>query len=501
MTFHDLYLLSPELSVAGLGALLLLLDLVVARKGALAALAAVGLVAPLALSILLWFDLGDAGAVENTGLLADTLVVDRFALFFKFMFLGVAAAVVLVSLDYARRFERFRTEFYALLLFSVSGMMLLASSAELITLYISLELTALPVAALAAFNRDGRSAEAGMKFLILSGISSAVLLYGMVLVYGFTGSTMLDEIGARLGQPGLTESEPFGSYALLLGIVLIVAGFGFKITAVPFQMWAPDVYEGAPTPVTAFLSVASKAAGFAVVLRVFYVAFPMEMVSIEWSAVFAVLAALSMTVGNFAAIAQGNIKRMLAYSTVAHAGYLMIGLAAAASRAPNGEDPIGPSGLLFYLAGYAVMNIAAFSAVIAISDRIGSDRIDDFAGMSRRAPYLAGVLAFAMVSLTGVPPTVGFMVKIYMFGGAVNHDLTWLAVVGVLNSVVSAYYYVRVIKAMYLSPPATEERLESGLPLRLAVLAATAGVLFFGVYPAPLLEFARSAAEVLLTVS
>ena len=208
--------------------------------------------------------------------------------------------------------------------------MLLASSVELITLYISLELTALPVAALAAFNRDGRSAEAGMKFLILSGISSAVLLYGMVLVYGFTGATTLDDIAARIGQIGLTDSEPFGSYALLLGIVLIVAGFGFKITAVPFQMWAPDVYEGSPTPVTAFLSVASKAAGFAIVLRVFYVAFPMDMVSIEWSALFAVLAALSMTVGNFAAIAQSNIKRMLAYSTIAHAGYLLVGLAAAA---------------------------------------------------------------------------------------------------------------------------------------------------------------------------
>ena len=501
MTLHDLYLLSPELSVAGLAALLLLLDLFTARKGALAALAAVGLAVPLAFSIALWFELGDAGTVENAGILADTLVVDRFALFFKFLFLGVAAAVLLGSFDYARRFERFKTEFYALLLFSVSGMMLLASSAELITLYISLELTALPVAALAAFNRDGRSAEAGMKFLILSGISSAVLLYGMALVYGFTGSTMLDDIATVLGRIGLAEGEPFGSYALLLGIVLIVAGFGFKITAVPFQMWAPDVYEGSPTPVTAFLSVASKAAGFAVVLRVFYVAFPMDVMSVEWSAVFAVLAALSMTVGNFAAIAQGNIKRMLAYSTVAHAGYLMIGLAAAASRAPEGQDPLGPSGLLFYLAGYAAMNLAAFSAVIAISDRIGSDRIDDYAGMSRRAPWLAGVLAFAMVSLTGVPPTVGFMVKVYMFGAAVNHDLAWLAGVGVLNSVVSAYYYVRVIKVMYLSPPATDERVESGLPLRLSILAATAAVLFFGVYPAPLLDFARSAAEALTAVS
>jgi NADH-quinone oxidoreductase subunit N len=501
MSSHDLYLLSPELSLVGLAALLLLLDLVVARKGVLLVLAVFGLAVPLALSISLWFDLGASGAADNTGILADTLAVDRFALFFKFLFLGVAAAVILVSSDYARRFERFRIEFYALVLFSVTGMMLLASSVELITLYISLELTALPVAALAAFNRDSRSSEAGLKFLILSGISSAVLLYGMVLVYGFTGSTMLDDIAARIGQIGLDEGQPFGSYALLLGIVLMVAGFGFKITAVPFQMWAPDVYEGSPTPITAFLSVASKAAGFAVVLRVFYVAFPMDIVSVEWSAIFAVLAALTMTVGNFVAIAQSNIKRMLAYSTIAHAGYLMVGLAAAAVRAPEDQGALGPSGILFYLGGYAVMNMAAFAAVIAISDRIKSDRIDDYAGMSKRAPYLAGALAFAMVSLTGVPPTVGFMVKIYLFGAAVNHDLAWLAVFGVVNSVVSAYYYLRVIRVMYLSPAPTEERLTSGLPLRLAILVTTAAVLFFGLYPTPLLELARTAAEVLVTVS
>ena len=501
MSGHDLYLLSPELSLAALAAALLMLDLVVPRKGPLVLLALLGLAVPLAFSIALWRDLDTAGVVENADILADTLAVDRFALFFKFLFLGVAAAVILVSSDYARRFRRFQIEFYALVLFSVTGMMLLASAVELITLYIALELTALPIAALAAFNRDSRSSESGMKFLILSGISSAVLLYGMVLVYGFTGSTMLDDIATRLGHIALDEGEPFGSYALLLGIVLMVAGFGFKITAVPFQMWAPDVYEGSPTPITAFLSVASKAAGFAIVLRVFYVALPMDVVSIEWSAIFAVLAALSMTVGNFVAIAQSNIKRMLAYSTVAHAGYLMVGLAAVAVRAPEDQAALGPSGVLFYLGGYAVMNMAAFSAIIAISDRIKSDQIDDYAGMSRRAPYLAGVLAFAMVSLTGVPPTVGFMVKIYMFGAAVNHGLAWLAVFGVVNSVVSAYYYLRVVKVMYLAPAPTEERVTSGLPLRISVLVTTAGILVFGVYPTPLLELARTAAEVLVTVS
>ena len=459
MTLHDLYLLSPELSMAGLALLLLLLDLLVRRKEPLTALAFLGLGVPLGFSIALWLDLD---SIKNDGILTDTLVVDRFSLFFKFLFIGVAALVILVSSEYVKKFERFQIEYYALVLFSVSGMMLLASTMELITIYISLELTALPIAALAAFLRDGRSSEAGMKFLILSGISSALLLYGMVLVYGLTGSTMLPDIALQLGERGLSD-------ALLVGVGLMIAGFGFKITAVPFQMWAPDVYEGSPTPVTAFLSVASKAAGFAVILRVFYIAFPMDALSLEWSLTFAVLAALSMTLGNLVAIAQSNIKRMLAYSTVAHAGYLMVGLAAA--RATGDQGVIGPLGVLFYLGGYAATNLAAFSAVIAISDRIGSDNIDDFAGMGRRASYLAAALAFAMVSLIGVPPTVGFMVKVYIFGAAVNSDLAWLAVFGVVNSVISAYYYLRVVKVMYWLP-----RAHRGTPqLRPADSAGAAG--------------------------
>jgi NADH-quinone oxidoreductase subunit N len=321
------------------------------------------------------------------------------------------------------------------------------------------------------------------------------------MVYGFTGSTQLDQVAARLGDIVLSPVEPFGSYALLFGIVLIIAGFGFKIAAVPFQMWAPDVYQGAPTPITAFLSVASKAAGFAVILRVFYIAFPMESLSIEWSGIFAILAALSMSLGNLIAIPQRNIKRMLAYSTIAHAGYLMVGLAAVAARGSGDDAIIGPSGVLFYLAGYAATNLAAFAAVIAISDRIDSDEISDYAGMGRRAPYLAAVLAFAMISLTGVPPTVGFMVKIYVFGAAVSSGLTWLAVVGVVNSVVSAYYYVRVIKVMYLSDPADETPLASGIPLRLALVASVGVVIVYGIFPRPLLELARSAAEVLVPLS
>ena len=499
MTTHDLYLLSPELSMVGLATVLLLLDLFMARKSLILGLGVVGLIIPLGFTVALWFTVGDDAAAENTGVLAETLVVDKFALFFKFLFIGAAAVVGLISIDYVQRFERFRTEFFALALYSATGMMLMAATVELITLYISLELSSLPLVVLAAFLRDGRSSEGAMKFLVLGGISSAVLLYGMVYVFGFTGTTYLDEIAARIGDLSANSDQPFGSYALLLGIALIIAGFGFKITAVPFQMWAPDVYEGSPTPVTAFLSVASKAAGFAIILRVFYVAFPVETLSIEWSAVFAALAALSMTVGNLVAIAQSNIKRMLAYSTIAHGGYLLVGLAAVASRTGGDELDFGPSGVLFYLAGYAVMNMAAFSVVIAISDRINSDAIADYAGMAKRAPYLAAALAFALLSLTGIPPTVGFIAKVYVFGAAVNAGLEWLVVVGVINSVISAYYYFGVIKVMYLSSPKSDEPILSRFPIRLAVGITTVGVLVFGVYPIVLLDIAKSAAQALFS--
>ncbi len=499
MTAFDLYLLAPELSLAVLAGALVLVDLVVGNKKVLPILALLGLAAPLAFSLMLWFDLSGGGDAMQMQGFFNTLVVDKFSLFFKFLLIGALAVVILSSTDYVKKFAGFQAEYYALALFSTCGMMLLASTTELITIYISLELTALPLAALAAFLRDGRSTEAGLKFLILSAISSAVLLYGMVIVYGFTGSTSLSEIGQQIAGMGLSGDTPFGSNALLFGVVLMIAGFGFKIASVPFQMWAPDVYEGSPTPITAFLSVASKAAGFAIILRVFYIAFPLDTLSLDWSATFAVLSALSMTLGNLVAIRQDNIKRMMGYSTVAHAGYILVGLAAVAARTPGAESTIGPSGMLFYLGGFAVTNLAAFSVIIAISNRINSDRIDDYAGMARRAPLLATALTLAMVSLIGIPPGVGFWAKVYLFGAAVEANLEWLVVIGVVNSVISAYYYLRVVKAMFLSEPASDERVAFGLPMRLAVAAGFVATLVFGIYPTPLLNIARTAAGALLS--
>jgi NADH-quinone oxidoreductase subunit N len=493
MTLHDLYLLSPELSLAALGMVVIVLDMVLRRKGVLAAVAVVGLLVPLAFSMSLWGDLSGEPDGQMVGVF-NTLVVDKFSLFFKFLVMSIVALVVMSSVEYVSRIRQFQGEYYALMLFSASGMTLLAATTDLISIYIALELTTLPLAALAAFLRDSRSTEAGMKFLLLSAMSSAILLYGMTLTYGFTGTTQLPEIFQRLGA-SLDATVPFGSHALFLGVIMIVAGFGFKIAAVPFQMWIPDVYEGAPTPITAYLSVASKAAGFAIILRVFYIAF--GEISLDWAVLFAVLSAASMTVGNLVAISQKNIKRMLAYSTIAHAGFLMMGVAAIAARVPAGETTLGPSGVLFYLVAYAVTNLAAFFAIMGMSNRTGSDMISSFAGMGRRAPFLAIILAFAIVSLLGIPPTAGFMGKLYMFSAAMKSDMAWLVVVGVLNSAISAYYYLKVIRVMYMVDPEEEEKIHVAYAPQAALYITALGILVLGIFPGPLMNVAEKAVAVL----
>ena len=491
MNLQDILLISPEIGVAIVAALVIIIDLLVSNKKILPVLTLVTLLIPLFFTIQLDLDI-DSGS--KTGF-SGTFQVDDFAIFFKYLILGSTAIVVLSSTEYAKRFEGHQGEYYALILFSATGMMLLASSMELITLYIALELTALPLAALAAFIRERKSAESGIKFLVLSAVSSAVLLYGMVLVYGLTGTSHLTEIASSITDYGL-ESSP----ALLFGIVLITAGFGFKISAVPFQMWAPDVYEGAPTPVTGFLSVASKAAGFAVILRVFYTSFGLDSANIDWANMIAVLSAISMSVGNLIAIRQNNIKRMLAYSTVAQAGYLMVGLAAITAL-PGGDDNAGPIGVLFYLAGYAMTNLAAFSVIIAVTHKTNNDSISSFSGLAKASPLIAGAMTLAMISLIGIPPTVGFMAKIYLFGAAMDTGLEWLAIVGVVNSVISAYYYLRVVKVMFLSDPeknGEDSKTSYGVGAVSAAVIAMAGTFLFGIYPAPILRIAHTAIDSLI---
>ena len=330
MTAYDLFLLAPPLALAALALLVITADLITRRTGVVVGLSFVGLAAPAALSAWQAAELASGGANALTAegsVVLYTLSIDRFALFFNFLILAAAGLVILASNDYVRRMERLQGEFFALLLLSATGMMLLVSASELVTMYIALELTTLPLAALAAFLPNGRSGEAGMKFLVVGAVSSAVMLYGMALLYGYTGSTRLDEIATVLSGAAVANSAastgaaPFGSMAVLLAVVLLLVGFGFKMSAAPFQMWVPDVYEGAPTPMVAFLSVASKAAAFALALRVFYIGF--EALEGDWWMLLAALAALSMTIGNLVAIAQRNIKRLFGYSTVAHAGYIL----------------------------------------------------------------------------------------------------------------------------------------------------------------------------------
>ncbi|MFC2006690.1 NADH-quinone oxidoreductase subunit N [Chloroflexota bacterium] len=483
----NLELFIPELTLAIFTIAVILLDLFIQRKGALAVVSLIGLV------LAAGFTISMRGSFQ--GIFNNMLAVDGFALFFKLLFLGIAALVILASTDYVSRFTRFRGEFYALVLLSTLGMMLMAATTELISIYVALELTSISLYVLVGFLKDPKSTEASLKYLLLGAISSAVLLYGMALVFGVTGKTQLGEIAQviQVMSLGTTLANP----ALIMGIVLLIAGFGFKIAAIPFHMWVPDVYEGAPTPITAYLSVGSKAAGFAVILRVFYSAFgSTDWLSQNWGLIFAVLAAIGMTVGNITALPQTNIKRMLGYSSIAQAGYLMVGLATVGIS--PAADVLGRSGVLFFLAAYTVANLGAFIAIIAITNKIDSDLIQDFSGMIKRAPVLALALSLCLISLIGMPPAAGFMGKFYIFSGAVQSGLLWLVIIAVINSVISAYYYLWVVKVMWFGEPASEEKVPSSGVLRVALFVSCIGVLFLGIIPGYIMKLAEVAAKVFI---
>ncbi len=483
----NLGVLAPELTLLIVAFLVIILDLFIRQKSILAFISVAGLLLAIYFSVALW---GTRGTAFN-----GMFTVDEFALFFKILFCSAAIFVILASADYVSKFRRFQGEYYALILLSALGMTLMAATAELISIYISLEVASISLYVLSSFLRDEKSSEAGLKYLLLGAISSAVLLYGMALIFGLTGSTHLADISSSLktmSAQGMVDNP-----ALLLGMVFITAGFGFKIATVPFQMWVPDVYEGAPTPITAYLSVASKAAGFAVIMRVFHHAFGApSWLAINWGLMFAILSAISMTVGNIIAIQQTNIKRMLGYSSIAQAGYIMIGLAAI-GLAPF-SDILARSGVLFFLASYTLTNLGVFIAIIAISNANKSDLIDDYSGTSKRAPLLSLGLALCLISLTGIPPAAGFIAKIYIFNAGVSHGLTWLVIIGVINSVIAAYYYLRVVKVMYLGTPKSEQRIPSSAALRIALSLTCLGVLFIGIIPAPTLKLAIAAVNILI---
>jgi len=481
----NLALFIPELTLAAFAIIVILLDLFTEQKRLLVQVSISGLVIAGGVTVAMWG--GSFPAIFN-----NMLAVDNFALFFKLLFLGIAFLLILTSIDYVAKFARFQGEYYALVLLSTLGMMLMAATTDLIAIYIALELTSISLYALVGFLKDAKSTEASLKYLLLGAAASAVLLYGMALIFGFTGKTQLGEIAQAI--QAMSPDTLLASPALILGIVLLIAGFGFKIAAVPFQMWVPDVYEGAPTPITAYLSVASKAAGFAIILRVFFSAFGLpEWLSLNWGLIFAVLAAIGMTLGNIVAIPQTNIKRMLGYSSIAQAGYLMVGLATMGFS--SATDSLGQSSILFFLASYALTNMGAFIAIIAISNKLNSDLIEDYTGLGKRAPLLALALTLCLVSLIGMPPAAGFMAKFYIFSAAVQHNLLWLVIIAVINSVISAYYYLRVVKVMWLGQAVSEEKVPSSGALRLALSLSCLGVLLLGIIPGYIMKLAEFAAS------
>jgi NADH-quinone oxidoreductase subunit N len=486
----NLLVIAPEIVVLVTALLVMLADLALPReqKARLAWPSLVGVLAAAGLSFYLWDGRDPA--------LQDMLVADGYALFLNLVILAAAALAILFSVDYAERTGLAQGEYYTLLLVSTAGMMLMAAAINLVTLFLALEILSLALYILVGLNRaELRSAEAALKYFLLGAFASGFLLYGMALVYGQAGTTAL--AGVRDYVAALSTPVPT---LLTVALGLMIVGLGFKVALVPFHMWTPDAYHGAPTSVTAFMSAGAKAAGFAALGRVVLYAFgdatAQPALYGQWVWVLAVLAALTMTVGNLAALRQTNLKRMLAYSSIAHAGYLLVGLAAGTSA--------GTSALLFYLFAYTFMTIGAFAVLIAVGRSGnapgGGETLDDLAGLAARKPGLAAVMALCMLSLAGVPPLAGFLAKLYIFGAAVQADLTWLAVLGVVNSVVSAYYYLRVVVTMYMHEPRPAEAAAAPVCPALAVgvgLAALA-IVVLGLWPSPLLELARLAASALL---
>ncbi len=454
---------------------LLLVDLVIPRrqKGITAALAALGLLVALVLTIL--------RPADGRTAFVDTIIVDGFATFLNVIFLVSGILGVAVAYDYLKRMGIERGEYYSLLLFSITGMMLMAHAADLIIVFLALELLSIPLYVLSGFDPDRiTSEEAALKYFLLGAFSTGFVIYGVALIYGATGSTNMSAILATLMQSEVNMT------LLAIGTALVLIGLGFKVAAVPFHMWTPDVYQGAPTAIVAFMAVGAKAGGFAALLRLFFIALPqldIDMTPILWG-----VAALTMILGNVVAIAQSNMKRLLAYSSIAHAGYILMALV------PMEQEIVAQNAVasaLFYLLAYGVTSFAAWAVVIALeqAEGYGLD-LRDYAGLGRKYPIYAAAMAIAMFSFAGVPPTIGFVGKFYLFRTVLEGGFVWLAVIGVLTSVISAFYYLRVVIVMYMQDGEPTARTDPWLYLTAAGSAAAAILLI--VFSEPLFHWASS---------
>ncbi|MBI4200329.1 MAG: NADH-quinone oxidoreductase subunit N [Chloroflexi bacterium] len=500
----NLHLLAPEFLVTGLAIGVLVADLFLPRwgKDRLALIAAAGLIA-IALFTLVFLGgrapVALSGADANSG--GSVILIDGFALFFKVAFLALGVLVVVGSWEFVQKHLAHPGEYYAMVLFSILGMMLMTAAGELLTAYIGLELLSFSLYILVAMAREHpRSDEAGTKYILLGAFASALLLYGISMVYGWlaqeggaSNPTSFAAIYNSLQRKA--ELPP----TFLIGLVLILAGLGFKLAAVPFHMWTPDVYQAAPLPITAYLAVGSKAAALALTVRLFAQGF--LPVAGQWQLVVAVLAAATMTLGNLVALAQRNIKRLLAYSSIGQVGYLLVGLAALGVISPDSSVTVSAAAsnaLVLHLVGYGVANLAAFVAVIAFYNATGKEEVQDFAGLADRNPFLAMALTVSFFSLAGLPIFAGFITKFYLFLAAAQADLLWLAALAIFNSLISLYYYLVVVRVIYLqraqdSAPVGVSWVTGGLLAGLVI-----GTVLIGIYPAPLVDAIQTATAALL---
>jgi NADH-quinone oxidoreductase subunit N len=465
----------PQILLLALAILVLLADAVwnPSQRQALGWISALGLGAVLVVT--LFFSRPSA---DPALLFGGMIRHDWLAFSFTILFLFSASIACMLSIGLGGVSDR--GEYYALVIVATLGMSLMASAADLVMLYLSIETTSIPLYILAGFlKQDDKSTESGLKYFLFGAMTSTVMLYGFTLLYGAAGDTNLYRLADRM----LAGAIPL---VYIVGAALLVlVGFSFKVAAVPFHFWTPDVYEGAPTPITAFISTASKAAGFAVLLRVLLAVFPA--VAPYWVSLLAVVAAVTMTLGNLLALAQKNIKRLLAYSSIAHAGYALIGVVALSQ--------FGAGSMVFYLGAYVLTNLAAFAVVVLFARAAGSEEIADYAGMSRRSPGLALAMLVAMLSLAGMPPLAGFVAKFFVFAAAVQSGLVWLAVLGVLNAIIGLYYYLTVLKVIYLYRSEHEDKpIMLPTPQALALGICVLGILLVGIVSAPWLSWAVQAA-------
>ncbi len=483
MSANDLIAVLPFLIVTVGGIALLLIDLALpaAQKSVTAWLSA-GTLGIAGLAALLLMGIAPFNAFQ------DMVRADGYAFFLDALLGVIGVLAVLMALRYNEARGIMRSEFYALMLFSIGGMMLMGHAMNLLMVFLAVELLSIPLYILCGIARPRlESEESAMKYFLMGAFASGFLVYGIALVYGAAGTTSLPALSAILSAAGAGARPEYDPALLFAGAALILVGLGFKVAAAPFHMWTPDVYEGAPTTVTAFMATATKAAGFAAVLRVFMFGF--QPLLPEWQPIVALITALTMIVGNVAALVQNNVKRMLAYSSIAHAGYALAGVAAGSEA--------GAAGVLFYLAAYAFTTLAAFAVMTAMGSGTEENQtFDAYAGLGRRRPVLGIVMAVAMFSLIGIPPTAGFVGKYFLFGAAVAAGLTWLAVIGVLTSVISSYFYLRLVMTMFMREPQTEgEPIPANAPRSLAAAISVAAVFIFGLLPAPLLSMITASVQ------